>query len=126
MITIGKLFTVESGTTHKVSGQVTRSIPDGYELIEHGVLYARDPSAALDEDTFVYDGEVGKYTPSTTGKTGVVTLNVRVDNDYVDVWMRGYMLLLNKATGEEKAFYSGIVHGTYATVYESNHQAGEE
>ena len=81
VITLGELYTVTSGETHKVSCQATRSVPEGYTLVEQGMLYARDVSG-LTEETFVPGTEgVGQYVSSDTAQNGILKLNVKVATD---------------------------------------------
>jgi uncharacterized repeat protein (TIGR02543 family) len=118
-IVIGELEKVTSGSTHKVRGSVTRSIPDGYTLIEHGILYGKDRDG-LNEETFLYtDGTDGikKYHSNDTMLNGVVTLSVKVGADDVVVAFRGYMLLKNTDTGEQIYYYTGIKKGSYQSVH---------
>jgi hypothetical protein len=118
-IVIGELEKVTSGSTHKVRGSVTRSIPDGYTLIEHGILYGKDRDG-LNEETFLYtDGTDGikKYNSNDTMLNGVVTLSVKVGADDVVVAFRGYMLLKNTDTGEQIYYYTGIKKGSYQSVH---------
>ena len=115
-ITMGQLGTVESGSTHKVTGIATRSVPDGYELVEHGILYARD-FGDPNEANFTYGAEgVGKYVSTDAVASGVVRLNVKVANDDVVVTLRGYMILREVATGNEVIYYSNIASGSYAEL----------
>lgn len=112
VITIGSPYSVESGDAIKVACTVTRSIPETYTLLEHGILYARNVDG-LTEDTFVYgtDG-VGRYMANTTGSNGVVRLNVTVDTQQVTVSFRGYMILQD-SEGRIRTYYSGIRESTY-------------
>lgn len=107
---------------HRVSASATRNIPDGYTLIEHGVLYARNFDNPTDT-TFVCGKEnVGKYISSDRSKNGVVKLNIKVyqtvngqaypDDDMV-VTFRGYMILKNDATGHIETYYTEIRSGSY-------------
>lgn len=117
-IVIGELEKVTSGSTHKVRGSVTRSIPEGYTLIEHGILYARDKSG-LNEETFVYsDGTdgIGKYHATDTAMNGVVGLGVKVASDNVVVSLRGYMVLKNDSTEEVVYYYTDIKEGSFQSI----------
>ena len=116
VITIGEMYTVTSGSVHKVSNSATRNIPTGYSLIEHGILYARD-IAGLTETTFVWGTEgVGKYISNDTAMNGVVKLNVKVATDNVMVSLRGYMVLRDNNTGNEAIYYTDISTGSYSSI----------
>ena len=114
VITVSAFTAIIEGTTKKLTASVTRSIPDGYTLIEHGALYARDV-AGLDETTFVY-GTVGvnKYISEKTANNGVVKLNLKVADENVVVSLRGYMIV--EKNGVREIFYTDIITGTYAQV----------
>ena len=112
VITIGAPSAV-SGTVHKVSCSATRSIPDGYTLVEHGILYAKDVSG-LDGSSFVYGtDDVLRYVSNATAANGVVKLNVKVDDDNTVVSFRGYMLLRNEATQDMSYYYTDVVSASY-------------
>lgn len=115
-ITLSSLSCVEDGDVHKVRGVATRSVPDGYTLIEHGMLYARDV-AGLTEDTFVY-GTTGveRKIATKTETHGTYALNVKVENDDVVVSLRGFMRLTNNATGNEEVYYTECASASYNDI----------
>ncbi|MBR3469724.1 MAG: MucBP domain-containing protein [Lachnospiraceae bacterium] len=126
VITIGMPSAVTTTDAHKVSCTVTRSIPDGYELQEHGILYAKGV-AGLNETTFVYGtAGVSKYQSDKTSTSGVVKLNVKVSGetissgDNVNVSFRGYMILKDGATGNLVTYYTDIASGNYAALNTHN------
>ena len=116
MITIGVPYRTSSGSLHKVSCAATRSVPEGYTVVEQGMLYARDVNG-LDEASFVYgtDG-VGRYQGNTAQNDGVLYLNVKVSTDNVVAYFRGYMVLRNASTGELETYYSGIASASYGSL----------
>ena len=116
VIVIGEPYAVTSGSTNKVACAVTRSVPEGYSVIEHGMLYSK-AGVTLNDETFVVDGDnVKAYTPASTARNGVTRLNVAVDNNDQTVWFRGYMILINEATGNQETVYSGIKHASYSDL----------
>ncbi len=126
VITIGVPSAVTTTDAHKVSCTVTRSIPDGYELQEHGILYAKGVEG-LNETTFVYGtAGVSKYMSDKTSTSGVVKLNVKVSGatissgDNMNVSFRGYMILKDNATGNVATYYTDIVSGNYAALNTQN------
>lgn len=97
--------------TDMVTSSATRSIPDGYRLLEHGMLYAKNFTGS----TFDYDADnVKKYISNSTMNNGVVKLNFKVDSSDPVVTMRGYMILLNEDTGCQEKIYTDIVTGKYS------------
>ncbi|MBO5986052.1 MAG: MucBP domain-containing protein, partial [Lachnospiraceae bacterium] len=126
VITIGVPSAVTTTDAHKVSCTVTRSIPDGYELQEHGILYAKGVEG-LNETTFVYGtAGVSKYQSDKTSTSGVVKLNVKVSGeaissgDNMNVSFRGYMILKDNATGNVVTYYTDIASGNYAALSTQN------
>jgi hypothetical protein len=116
VIALGELYTVTSGDTHKVSCSATRSVPDGYSLVEQGMLYARDVSD-LTEETFIPGtAGVGKYVSNDTALSGVLKLNVKVAADDVLVSFRGYMILRDNSSGNLETYYTDVASGSYASV----------
>ncbi len=116
VVVIGDLYTTVSGETHKVSGQATRSVPNGYTLVEQGMLYARDV-AGLNEDNFK-EGTAGVsiYRSPDLAPNDVLTVNAKVANDDVVVSLRAYLLVRNNATGNEQTIYSNIASGSYNSL----------
>lgn len=102
--------TVVEGAVHKITANATRSIIDGYKLIEHGILYATGTSQA----TLTYENSE-KYISSKTAMSGVVKLNVRVNSDDEVVTMAGYMIL-EDAKGNTVVFYTNTVSGSYNSL----------
>jgi hypothetical protein len=126
VITIGMPSAVTTTDAHKVSCTVTRSIPDGYELQEHGILYAKGVEG-LNETTFVYGtAGVSKYMSDKTSTSGVVKLNVKVSGDTIssgdnmNISFRGYMILKDNATGNVATYYTDIASGSYAALNTQN------
>ena len=85
-------------TTYKIHGTATRSIPEGYELIRHGMLYAWDVTDHSDEWIRIGRKDFGvfEYESSKTTLYGTVTLHVKVLNENEEVTLRGYMVLRDK------------------------------
>ena len=111
VISISAISKIDADGVHKMTASATRSIPDGYTLIEHGILFARDV-AGLDENTFKYGTPgVNKHVFASSNKDGVAKLNVKVDDDSVVVSMRGYMVL--EKNGVQTVYYTDIVSGSY-------------
>ena len=99
---------------NKVSFTATRSVPEGYELIEHGVLYGTDASLAQ-EGALVLDGEnVKKGQSGSLTSSGAVTMNISV-GDMTDtmVYARGYMIVQNVQTNNIETIYSLVESGSF-------------
>ena len=108
-ITISEIRKSGDASTHKVAASVTRSIPDGYTLVEHGVLYAKYTGTLVLE----LDGVgVKKYVSDKTALNGVVTQNIKVSSDDLVVAIRGYMILKD-SNDVLQVYYTDIVTGSY-------------
>ena len=121
VIAISELSAINDNGILKLRATVTRSIPDGYTLIEHGVLYARD-FASPSEENFTYEASntegsgVSRYISDTTSMSGAVTLNMKVADGYVKCTQRGYMVLKNNTTGNYEYHYSELKTGSYNEI----------
>ncbi len=121
VITISELSAINDNGILKLRATVTRSIPDGYTLIEHGVLYARD-FASPSEENFTYEASntessgVSRYISDTTSMSGAVTLNMKVADGEVKCTQRGYMVLKNNTTGNYEYHYSELKTGSYNEI----------
>ena len=93
----------------------------GIGLVKHGILYARDPEETPTEETFVIDGVFGNKEFGNQSLNGDDTLNVKVESDTVEVWLRGYMILLNESTGNEEMYNTNIAHGNYESINSNMH-----
>lgn len=125
VITLGEPAIVPAiveGDVLKVSCTATRSVPEGYTIIEHGILYARGVEG-LNAESFVCGTELppgaGKYISNATQLNGTVKLNVKLTGEYNEstlVTFRGYMLLKNTETQNEEFYYTDVVTCTYESL----------
>ncbi len=117
VIVLSDLYKSEVGGVHKVCANVTRSIPEGYRLIEHGVLWARGVTG-LNEDNFnMSNNLVKQMSGSGTALNGSMYVNVWVGSDNTVVSLRGYMILENLNTGRIITVYSpNIKSNSYGSI----------
>lgn len=118
--TITNSYASNVSEIRKVHFEVSREIPDGYILQEHGALYGT--SLAFGEvdamDNMVIDNpDVKKSISTSAADQGIYVLSVNVGAK-VDtvVYARGYMILQNETTGETVTVYSQIVSGSYNSL----------
>lgn len=96
-------------TTRKISFSAERFIPEGYTLVEHGVIVA---TKSLPEADFEIGGTgVKKAKASTTGMTGTYKLSVSNVPAGKTAYARGYVIYRD-ASGMEHTVYSAIASGT--------------
>lgn len=102
---------VFDASTDKITFTAKRSLPDGYKVIEHGIIitdstgwsnFADDP-----DNTFVLGASrIKKATGKTTGVLGTYTASLRCTES--DTWYgRGYVKYLD-SEGEEQITYSAV------------------
>jgi len=114
VIALTKLFTGVVGDAHKVTAVATRSVPEGYTVLEQGMLYGKELDS-LTEETFRYGTEgVRRYQSGDLSRNGVLNMNLSVSTDELVVFFRGYMILRNESTGNTETCYTEIWKGSYA------------
>lgn len=104
VIAITNVYTTMEGEKKKISFSATRDIPEGYTLVEHGILYrAWTENTAPSEDDIILGGnEIRKSVSSATMMSGVFTLNLNVTGrEDTKVAARGYMIVKNVIGAEE-------------------------
>lgn len=118
VIAMTNVFTANYDDKNILSFSVTRDIPEGYTLVEHGMLYNKlgtitNPT----EDIFILGGTgVSKYVSTATKLSGVFTLNVMVTNAKdVKVAARGYMIVKD-SEGKEEIYYTDIAYISYNDI----------
>ena len=120
VITITEFSAIDADGTHKLSCVVSRSVPEEYTLVEHGMLYGRNvDSSKLTDSGFVYaDGNGGILRYKSTDKllVGLVRGNFKVDSDDVAVSCRGFMVLRKNGSSELEYYYTDIITKTYAEL----------
>ena len=116
-ITIGDLYkTTSADGILKVCGTITRSIPEGYTLMEQGFLWTRGVSG-FDKNNFnIENPNVNKYIGNTSYLNGYLSLSVSVPSDDTLVCLRGYMILKNNATGIIKLYDTEYKEGKYKSI----------
>lgn len=99
---------------NKISFVATRSIPEKYMILEHGLIYVMD-SALANETDFVYNGDKVYMSvsidPDNNG-TFTGNFNMGTHVDYV-IHVRGYAIVRDRETGNIMTVYSGIESGSY-------------
>ncbi len=119
-ISITEMSPLDTYEQQKVSCVVTRSVPEGWELVEHGVVYGKDVDASkLTDEAFVYtDGSDGikRFKSNDMTPTGNVRANLSVTSEDVVVSCRGFMVLRKAGSSDLVFVYSDIKSATYAEL----------
>uniref|UniRef100_UPI00405714F1 hypothetical protein n=1 Tax=Agathobacter sp. TaxID=2021311 RepID=UPI00405714F1 len=116
VIAMTNVFTTSADGKNKLSFTATRDIPEGYTLVEHGMLYNKSGMGTEPtEDTFIIGGTgVGKAVSSDLSKSGVLTVNVNMTSaEDTKVAARGYMIVKNNTTGNEEIYYTELIYQSY-------------
>ena len=116
VITLGNLYRSGSDSNHKVSAAATRNVPEGYELVEHGMLYAKGGTGFNEENFKIGESGVSRYISETKGRNGVLYGNIAVTSDDVVVYFRGYMLVKNIYTTEQSLYYTDLKCSDYNSI----------
>lgn len=119
VIAMTNIFTTSAEGKNKLSFSATRDVPDGYTVVETGMLYsAWKTDTEPSEDTFILGGnEVRKYVSTDTILAGVFTLNVNVtNNESTKIAARGYMIVKNEKTGTQEIYYTNIACNSYNEI----------
>lgn len=107
-----------------ISFTATRAVPEGYELVEQGILYSIDSrcdgEAGKDYLKLTADGTVPegvhKYSGTDQALNGVTRFNGKVGTADTTLYGRGYMILKNSA-GEVLYVYADmILSGSYNSL----------
>jgi hypothetical protein len=133
-ITMSSYYATNLNGKHALSFIANRNVPDGYTLVEAGMLYATNSKLGISGmastnlfnkkvngtagKTWVYERMTEKekcYTSSSTkvAKVGDYTLTVSVASDTVVVYAIGYIKVLKDGETEPKIIYSDEVYATY-------------
>ena len=79
VIAMTNVFTTSANGKNKLSFTATRDIPDGYTLVEHGMIANKTGFENPTADNFVLGATgVTKFTSTTTMMAGVFTLSVNM------------------------------------------------
>lgn len=100
--------------------EATRSIPDGYTLKSHGIIYGRSKATFAEnpEETLKLGlTNVKTYTNTTKSKnaTDTMSYNMGVNKSGI-LWARGYMVVVNTTTNQEETIYSDVVSGSFNSL----------
>ena len=106
---------------YAISVTATRAVPEGYELVEQGILYSIDSRCAGDAGKdylkLTADGTVPEGVRESIGNnndpTGVTRLNVKVKTADTTLYGRGYMILKNSAGKVLYVYADTILSGSY-------------
>ncbi len=111
-IAITNIFTTEADSVHKVCFTSTMDIPEGFEVVESGLLYNTESSLGGKEMTL----ENGLGRKSVLNGTKTNTLSIKVSSDSLRVCARGYLRYKNTQTSQEFVIYSDTETASYSSL----------
>ena len=100
----------------KITFHISRAVPEGYELLEHGVVYDKSGVAHTEEDMVIDNADISKYTAKGKASQGIFNANISVSNEETILCVRGYMTVCNKATGNIETIYSQMASASYSEL----------
>lgn len=120
VVEITDAYAFTESDVRKISFVATHDVPEGYTLVEHGILRGTDSSLGAEgaEDIFVTTSSlVKKEVAADNTSRGVFSFTLQVGT-YVDrvLYVRGYMIVENNVTGNEETIYSDICYGSYNSL----------
>ena len=121
VISVTKVYSSIVDGKNKVSFEITRSVPDSYEVVETGVLGIIDGTYNESSDMTITSSTARKAVSSSTSNNGIYTMNINV-TDKLDTTLavRGYMIVKNKATGNTSVIYTDVNTTTFNTIQGGN------
>ena len=108
---------VENGS-NKVVIIANHDAPEGYTVIQHGIVRTTNAITASDVNAFVDGGtDVRRHDSSDLSPYGVYTYTINVASSVSTViYARGYMIVQNNATGDLITLYSDVVSGSHNSL----------
>ena len=124
VISISEVSATKANDSYVVTFMTTRAVPEGYDVVEQGILWSRD--AACGEDgaaTYMqFDGNgklpsgVNAYIGNNLELNGVTRLDITTKYSNRTFYGRGYMILKSE-TGELLYIYTdAIASGSYDSL----------
>ena len=104
-------YAFEQAGKIKASFSITRDVPEGYTLVEHGMLVNRDGTLAAGEaelEMVIGSGKVIKATSTDKAALGTYVQNVNVTVEGATIFCRGYLIYKDDATGELTTIYTSV------------------
>lgn len=114
VIAMTNVFTTDLDGVKKLSFSVTRDVPEGYTVVEYGMLCNTNVYSEPTKESFVIGGVgVHKYEGKKfeENSKGVFTLNVTVRYPDIKIAARGYMIV--EKDGKMQTIYSDLVCRSY-------------
>lgn len=117
VISMTNVYKTSLGEQKKVSFEVTRSVPDTYEVLETGILAVTNGAFTEFYSMTMNSTDVRKVAANSTDNDGIYTININVTNDPDrKLAVRGYMVLKDLSTGNIIARYSEIAITSYNSI----------
>lgn len=113
-IVMTNVFANITDNVQKLSFEATRDVPEGYTIVETGMLYTTQSELST-ADKMILNGNGIKQTVSKdiNSSQGIFIVNFNV-TDHLDdpIFARGYVVVLN-SEGNIETYYTDVFSGTY-------------
>jgi hypothetical protein len=97
----------------RITYVMTRSVPENYEITSNGMIGSTESMYGREEnrDLFVLNGvNVSSITAGNTANNGIFSVTKKRTDPAEKFYIRGFMIVKNKDTGEEKAYYTDTIY----------------
>ncbi len=114
-------FTAPDGT-NKLAFTSAMSIPEGYEMVESGILYGIDAATFEGKDTeelnsiLTLNGEKVFKSALNGTKTNLLSVKISSANEQKEIYARGYLMCRKAGTDTVEVYYSDSVHENYKSA----------
>ena len=124
VISISEVSATKANDSYVVTFMATRAVPEGYGVVEQGILWSRDAACGEDGATtyMQFDGNgklpsgVNAYIGNNLELNGVTRLDITTKYSNRTFYGRGYMILKSE-TGELLYIYTdAIASGSYDSL----------
>ena len=114
VITLCAPYTVTTDNEKKVTCGAVRNVPEGYTVVEAGILFAKN--STLTQEEFIYGAGGIEMNASGNFKSyGTDLENVAVNSEDETVSFRGYLIVRNDETNiTEEPYYTDLVVVSYS------------
>jgi hypothetical protein len=114
-IAVTNIYAIQSIGKERVGFSFTRDVPEGFTIVETGVLFNNKGEITADNaaTALVLGGEyASKGVATNPAAEGVFAAQI-VDNGN-GVYARGYLIATDNSTGEQVVYYTDAIYETYS------------
>ncbi|MBR3235313.1 MAG: InlB B-repeat-containing protein, partial [Atopobiaceae bacterium] len=106
----------EKNGVHKIQCHMTRNAPEGYTMVENGILYGMG-LGSLTDDTFVYGtDDVLRFVYKGKETNSASYFNKSISSDSTRVYFRAYMVLKKVGSDDLLTYYSSVRWASFDSI----------